>query len=584
MDDIVQDSSIPAAAQAPAPGPPPPASQVPPTPSVDPTVILGQLASALNANANRAANSRGPKVKEPPTFIGNIGESQAFLYHVMANLALDTAAYNTVQKKIIFFTSFLRDSALQWFLGLLRRNANEYIKAENAIRASSIPAQPPLFFDPNFQFDSTLYEFVIPELLDWRTFLRHFNATYDDPDRRATAERKLKSIVQKTSVAAYASEYQAWCYDLDDTPRRIAENFYNGLKTYVKDEVHQRVPGSLLLPSQALGAQCVIDSGALGIFISPAYVQRHNLHSLLTKLDVPLVVQDVAGRPLPQVTHSLSTTLSLFGEQRLSHVERVRFFVADIGNFDIILGLPWLLHHDPHIDWQQHRLLFDRCPSTCKKPHGCTVRCSTTTSSDSSRARGTISIVSAATFHEEWLDGLCSGAVSVLPSSNSSGPLPSGASNSAPSTIISSSSVPSPDVDLSKIPPQLHDLASVFSKQQAQQLPPHRPYDITLPLKPDSTPPRGPLYTLSPKELKTLHEWIDEQLRLGFIRPSSSPASSPILFVKKKDGSLRLCVDYRGLNAITIKNRNPLPRIDQLLDSTRRARYFTKIDLRAAYN
>ncbi|KAE8264221.1 hypothetical protein A4X09_0g7025 [Tilletia walkeri] len=72
--------------------------------------------------------------------------------------------------------------------------------------------------------------------------------------------------------------------------------------------------------------------------------------------------------------------------------------------------------------------------------------------------------------------------------------------------------------------------------------------------------------------------------KLGFIRPSSSPASSPILFVKKKDGNLRLCVDYRGLNAISIKNRNPLPRIDQLLDSTRRARFFTKIELRAAYN
>ncbi|KAE8209901.1 hypothetical protein CF327_g6167 [Tilletia walkeri] len=73
-------------------------------------------------------------------------------------------------------------------------------------------------------------------------------------------------------------------------------------------------------------------------------------------------------------------------------------------------------------------------------------------------------------------------------------------------------------------------------------------------------------------------------MKLGFIRPSSSPASSPILFVKKKDGNLRLCVDYRGLNAISIKNRNPLPRIDQLLDSTRRARFFTKIELRAAYN
>ncbi|KAE8229186.1 hypothetical protein CF326_g5849 [Tilletia indica] len=79
-------------------------------------------------------------------------------------------------------------------------------------------------------------------------------------------------------------------------------------------------------------------------------------------------------------------------------------------------------------------------------------------------------------------------------------------------------------------------------------------YDITLPLKSDSTPPRGPLYTLSPKELKTLHEWLDEQVKLGFIRSSSSSASSPILFVKKRDGSLRLCVYYRGLSAFSIKN------------------------------
>ncbi|KAE8269715.1 hypothetical protein A4X09_0g2624 [Tilletia walkeri] len=146
------------------------------------------------------------------------------------------------------------------------------------------------------------------------------------------------------------------------------------------------------------------------------------------------------------------------------------------------------------------------------------------------------------------------------------------------------SSGPSHDIDLSKDPSQLHDLSPGFSKSSAEQLPPHIPYDITLPLKSDSTPPRGPLYTLSPKELKTLREWLDEQVKLSFIRHSSSPALSPILFVKKRDESLRLCVDYRGLNAISIKNRNPLPRIDQLRDSTRRARFFTKIDLRAAYN
>ncbi|KAE8185404.1 hypothetical protein A4X06_0g3818 [Tilletia controversa] len=374
---------------------------------------------------------------------------------------------------------------------------------------------------------------------------------------------------------------------------------------------HFTVSGSLILSSQTLTAQCVIDSGALGLFVSPTFIKKNDLDSSLTELDQTLSVEDVAGRPLPPVTHSLQTTLSLSGTQQMSHVEQICFYVADIGNFDIILGLPWLLRHDPHIDWQRHLLLFDRCPSTCKTPQGCTVPCSTTSSSNSSRARclrppgvaseslgsaaqadplisalssSTISIVSAEAFHQDWLDGISSGALALVLSSGTSDQLPSGASTSALGIAIGSSSAPSHDVDLSKVPPQLHDLAPVFSKSSAQQLPPHRPYDITLPLKPDTVPPRGPLYILSPKELKTLHEWLEEQLRLGLIRPSSSPASSPILFVKKKDGSLRLCVDYRGLNAISIKNRNPLPRIDQLLDSTRRAQFFTKIDLRAAYN
>ncbi|CAD6885127.1 unnamed protein product [Tilletia controversa] len=241
--DIVQDTPMPAFAGTEANPPPPPGSQAPPPPPpVDMSAMLAQATSQIAAAlaSLRPADSRGPRLHTPPTFAGDIRESQDFLYHVLANLASDQARYNTVHTKILYFTSFLKDSALKWFLGLLRRNADQYIKAENIVRASSYPPQPLLIFDPNFQFDSTLYEFVIPELLDWQTFLRFFNATFDDPDRRATAERKLKTLVQKTSVANYAAEYQSYCYELDDTPRRIADNFYNGLKTYVKDEVHQR--------------------------------------------------------------------------------------------------------------------------------------------------------------------------------------------------------------------------------------------------------------------------------------------------------------------------------------------------------
>jgi len=115
-------------------------------------------------------------------------------------------------------------------------------------------------------------------------------------------------------------------------------------------------------------------------------------------------------------------------------------------------------------------------------------------------------------------------------------------------------------------------------------LPPHRPYDHKIQLEPGTTPPFGPLYTLSETELKALDEYIKENLTKGYIQASTSPAGAPILFVKKRDGSLRLCVDYRGLNKITIKNRHPLPLIGESLDRLRSATVFSKLDLRAGYN
>ena len=104
----------------------------------------------------------------------------------------------------------------------------------------------------------------------------------------------------------------------------------------------------------------------------------------------------------------------------------------------------------------------------------------------------------------------------------------------------------------SLVPEHFHDFLHVFEKGKAQQLPPHRSYDHTIPLKPDSTPPFGPLYGMSHKELLVLKEYIEENLAKGFIRHSSSAAGAPVLFVKKSNGSLRYCVDYRGLNEMTI--------------------------------
>jgi len=88
---------------------------------------------------------------------------------------------------------------------------------------------------------------------------------------------------------------------------------------------------------------------------------------------------------------------------------------------------------------------------------------------------------------------------------------------------------------------------------------------------------------LAEKESDVLREYLEDKSRRGWIRRSSSPAGAPVLFVPKKDGTLRLCVDYRGLNKITIKNRTPLPLIGETLDRLSRAKRFTKLDLKDAY-
>jgi hypothetical protein len=107
------------------------------------------------------------------------------------------------------------------------------------------------------------------------------------------------------------------------------------------------------------------------------------------------------------------------------------------------------------------------------------------------------------------------------------------------------------------VPAEYHKFLPLFSEAEANKLPPHRPYDHRIPLKEGFTPPLGPIYSLSRTDLEALKKSLEENLSKGFIRASSSPAGAPILFVKQGDGSLQLCVDYRGLNEGTIKTVTP---------------------------
>jgi hypothetical protein len=136
--------------------------------------------------------------------------------------------------------------------------------------------------------------------------------------------------------------------------------------------------------------------------------------------------------------------------------------------------------------------------------------------------------------------------------------------------------------------PAMQELLSqyqdVFPDDLPKDLPPSRNVDHHIDVLPGSLPPSRPTYQLSLAEMDELRRQLDDLLDRGFIRPSKSPYGAPVLFVRKKEGDMRMCVDYRALNKQTIKNTYPLPRINELLDRLNGATVFSKIDLRSGYH
>ena len=205
-----------------------------------------------------------------------------------------------------------------------------------------------------------------------------------------------------------------------------------------------------------------------------------------------------------------------------NHHETLQFHIFHSPDLPLVLGYPWLRRHNPQLDWSTGAILgwSTACHQVC----------------------------------------LLEAAAPESPSSH----------------------CPSPD--LTGVPVEYHDFKDVFSKAKATSLPPHRPYDCAIDLLPGSSPPRGRLYSLSAPEREAMDTYINDSLAAGIIRPSSSPAGAGFFFVEKKDGSLRPCIDYRGLNNITTKNRYPLPLISSAFELLEGATIFTKLDLRNAYH
>lgn len=253
----------------------------------------------------------------------------------------------------------------------------------------------------------------------------------------------------------------------------------------------------------------------------------------------------------------------------------------------LVLGFPWLSCHNPHIDWA--RGIVKSWGINC-----CVSNLSFCHSPELLKAfPGPLSALSrwpAPLDHNiHFTQGL---PVSQVKSNNAkslSFPLKSSLvlqTAEIPKVLIDKTiSAPSGSLpDVSRVPPEYADLKEVFSKSRATSFPPHRPFDCVIDLVPGACPPRGRLYSLSAPERVAMEKYLKEALDNGFIRPSTSPAGAGFFFVEKKDGDLRPCIDYRGLNRITIKNRYPLPLMTTAFELLQGATIFTKLDLRNAYH
>ncbi|SPC63566.1 related to transposon-encoded proteins with TYA, reverse transcriptase, integrase domains in various combinations [Ustilago sp. UG-2017b] len=281
----------------------------------------------------------------------------------------------------------------------------------------------------------------------------------------------------------------------------------------------------------------MIDSGATTNFIDSRFVTLHSLPLTSKPLTETLLLAD--GKT--QVIISKEVQLSCLVAELFP--SDITFQVTDLGLCPIILGLPWLKGANPNIDWQSGNITTRSPPLTPSQ------MAPSQLSSTLSSASLDIDVIDVFAF-DKSLRSDCITSGTLYPSPIQSQQLLATTITSSDTTTALAYDTGLSDI----IPPEYHQYLDVFSRVRADKLPPHRTYDHHIPLEEGKSPPFGPIYT------------------------------SPILFVKKKDGSLRLCVDYRGLNQITIRNRYPLPLIDELLDRLCEARFFTHIDLRSAYN
>jgi reverse transcriptase-like protein/aspartyl protease len=341
----------------------------------------------------------------------------------------------------------------------------------------------------------------------------------------------------------------------------------------------------------------LIDSGAGGQFIDQNYVKPIGL--ITQTLDTPITARNVDGTENKRGKITTFIDLNLTINKKTT---KTRLLVTGLGKQKIILGFPWLNEQNPNIDWKTGRITWRthpalerllkeliRHPKHQGKPLGL-LRAK-------ALARLAIKdaqpkpIITETPDEEEKLNRtqclsenneILLGYLEEVQRPNEVW-INAKTSNSIEFHLKHDRKEEELPLD-QQVPKPYHAYLEVFNESKADRFPESRSWDHKIELKEGFEPKSFKTYNLTPEEQKELDQWIKENLEKGYICPLQSPMASPFFYVKKKDGKLRPCQDYRYLNDWTIKNAYPLPLISELTDKLAGAKYFTKLVVRWGYN
>ncbi|GJZ73865.1 reverse transcriptase domain-containing protein [Tanacetum coccineum] len=290
-------------------------------------------------------------------------------------------------------------------------------------------------------------------------------------------------------------------------------------------------------------ASLLFDTGADRSFVSYAFSKYIDIHP--TTLDTNYSVELADGKSLTTTTILRGCTLNL-----QNHLFKIDLLPIELGSFDVIVGMDWMAEHRAEVVCYEKYI---------RVPYGndmLIVQGERSGVKNESRLEVISSIRT-----QKYIDQGCQ--VFLI-------------------QMMKEEETEIPERRIEDVP-VVRDFPEVFP-EDLPGLPPTRQVEFHIELIPGAAPVARAPYRLAPAEMKELAEQLKELSDKGFIRPSSSPWGAPILFVKKKDGSFRMCIDYRELNKLTVKNRYPLPRIDDLFDQLQGSSIYSKIDLRSGYH